>query len=503
MAAGMAACGETLPPEGLRPPQVLAIEDEPGSDCVLLTAEVERAAQVSTGGFYLWRGSGKRIRRTGVISGGLLRCSVSGLEPSTSYSCMAFISNGEVEILSQLYSFTTLAIPFTIDISSEAHVSGTTVMLGATLSANGPIESCGFLLRESGSEVWEQFACELDNGRISYEISGLNPDTEYAYAVYYLHGGERVEGPARYFRTDAVQPPEPPEPPETPDLPELSGMDVSADMNEAILMAQISDIENMTACGFLLWDEGGGKTPVPVIPENGRLVYRWEGLAPGKDYRFSAYCENGETRSESTSVRFRTRTQPYEPSILQHLLAQYDTNGDGLMSQFELARITELSLSDILLESQAGLESLPNLEFLYMGNNWLGRIDISVCPKLKFFSGGRSPHWEQLYIDNPDLWQLYIIESRNLTTIDLSRCPHLAVCSFWNDGLESLDFSNNLELHSLSFGETNLTELDLSANWRLNNLQSVNNEKLEVIWLKKGIILEHLEVDPHTEIKYK
>ncbi len=139
-----------------------------------------------------------------------------------------------------------------------------------------------------------------------------------------------------------------------------------------------------------------------------------------------------------------------------------------------------------------------------MGDNWLKRIDLSVCPKLEIFSGGRSPHLEELYLDNPHLWQLYIIRTNNLKSIDTSRCPELSSCFLWYDSIEYLDFSSNERLEALAVSNSKLTELDLSTNWKLRHLLvAENNDMLKTVWLKKGIILDNCEVGPNTEIKYK
>ena len=52
-------------------------------------------------------------------------------------------------------------------------------------------------------------------------------------------------------------------------------------------------------------------------------------------------------------------------------------------------------------------------------------------------------------------------------------------------------------------GAPALHHLDLSGNRKLCILNSVNNPDLKVVWLWSGIKMDSLEVDEHTEVRYK
>lgn len=66
-----------------------------------------------------------------------------------------------------------------------------------------------------------------------------------------------------------------------------------------------------------------------------------------------------------------------------------------------------------------------------------------------------------------------------------------------------MDFSHNGRLTVVFIHESNLKELDLSANWNLLHLGIHDNPLLETIWLKKGIIMESVDVDSNIQILYK
>ena len=420
------------------------------------------------------------------------QCILTGLDEETDYSYLVDYSTPYDSARTQPASFRTQPVPFSIEISSSAEPGVNSVKLKATITANKPIDECGFAIQDDSRSDVRQFRCELHESVIELEISDLRYNTAYTYSVYYKRNGQTLEGPTKSFNTLTVP------------MPSISDPDIIVETDNATFIAHTTDTEDLGKYGFILTDNDGKTQQVEVTPDNGRIVYTWNGLTPGTDYRFCAFCSNGYETSESTPIAFKTRSEPFDKGILKYLLNNFDTDKDGRMSKNELESITEIILSDILLESQSGLESMPNLIGLSMGDNWLKRIDLSVCPKLEVFSGGRSPHLEELYLDNPHLWQLHIIQTNNLKSIDTSRCPELSSCFLWNDSIEYLDFSSNERLEALAVSYSKLTELDLSTNWKLRHLLvAENNDMLKTVWLKKGIILDNCEVGPNTEIKYK
>lgn len=572
----------SLPPHSLQQPRIVSTSVVSQAYGATLIAEVENASQITECGFYIVEASSKR-REDGELNDGKIICQIDGLTPVSDYQYQAYIGNGQIEILSETGSFTTLKpdmpsvksisvepgiheahiqvffsdisqitscsvilsdsdisseaekvsdhfecnltglkdetdytysvsystlydssrsepmsfttkpTPFSIEISSQAEPALTSVKLSASISANKAIDECGFIVWEDGVSSPMVFKCTPEDSFIEKEITDLKYNTGYTYCIYYIRGEDSSESVRQSFHTLSLP------------MPTLSDLDIIVDMEEATLFAIITGTEHLAKCGFILEDKANNnKQIVEVIPENGVLTYSWEGLEPRSDYSFCAFCENGYETGESTPITFTTRSQPFDPSLLEYLIANFDTNQDGKMSKNELESIKEIVLSDILLESQSGLESMPNLISLSMGDNWLKRIDLSVCPKLEFFSGGRSPHLEELYLDNPCLWQLNIIEVNNLKTIDTSKCPELSSCFLWFASVEYLDFSSNTKLESLGISYTKLTELDLSNNWKLKALFAAeSNDELRTIWLKEGIVMNACEVGTNTQILYK
>lgn len=365
------------------------------------------------------------------------------------------------------------------------------VSLEATLENAENITSAGFYLWSRDGEKIRK-VCRPEDKRITASFSGLSPSTSYQYAVFLSNGKQEVLTQTQYFTTGRMP------------MPELIETQVVPTAIGATVTTRFTNASFLRSCELFFWEgNSSSRTRVSSEISGDVATFRISGLTPETEYRFSVFYENGYETVETEPQVFKTTHPEFEPGLLKYLLENFDRNADGAMSQTELEDITEIVLSDIYLESLNGLESLVNLKSLSMGNNWLKTIDLSANKKLEFFSGGRDTHWEQLIIDNPELFYLYLIEADNLKTIDLTHCPKLSNFDCYGVKLEAIDFSHNEKLYALFIHNTNLKELDLSSNWNLKHLGSHDNPLLETIWLKAGIIMTNLDIDSNTQVKYK
>ena len=289
-----------------------------------------------------------------------------------------------------------------------------------------------------------------------------------------------------------------------PDLlvPSVIGVRESPDYTSVRLQADFDHTDNIREAGFFLYLPDGTNR-LPGVFEGHALTARYDGLEPGNDYRYSVWFSNGRDEEESETFSFSTPELPFDPGLWKHLLTGSDADGDGTLSDQELAAVRELVLSDLPLQSLAGLERLPNLTTLYMGANGLRSIDLSANKQLVSFSGGRDPVLEEIRFDNPELLQIYLLANNRIRTLDLSRLPKLYICEWWGVPLEEIDFSHNPDLYTLRFSETRLQEVDLSANRKLSHLESKQNPLLKTIWLKEGMVLETCDIESHTQIRFK
>lgn len=416
---------------------------------------------------------------------------LTGLKPLTSYCYSIVLSNGQGSVDSQVFSFTTQEMPFSVEIETSVTADYFSAVLKAVFKASHPDFSCGFMYGSADAPDSKAIECVASGGVFSYELSGLEPATEYVFRAYFTRDETTITSETHSFSTLRIP------------VPEITQIDVAAKTYSATLIATITNDSHITESGFILYDSDHEAARVPISPSGGILEFNWDNLTPETEYGFSVFCGNGYESVESAVRTFRTSRQEFEPGLLEYLLSNFDTNSDGAMSQAELQGITEVVLSDIYLESLNGLETLVNLKSLSMGNNWLESIDLSANKKLEFFSGGRDARLKQITLDNPELNYLYLLYADNLQTIDVSLCPKLSNFECYGVKLETMDFSKCGQLRVVFIHESDLKELDLSKNWNLKHLGIHDNPSLSTIWLKEGIIMENIDVDSNVQIFYK
>ena len=484
----------TEPPQTLLQPRVESLKGEAGCDYISLEAVLENAENITSAGFYLWADNNEKQRKECLPNGNRIAASFTGLTPATSYQYAAFIANGKDEILSQIKLLTTerLQLPeFAVQIETSVEPDYYSALIKADFQANYSDFTCGFLYGPADSPESNDGQCHVSGSSILYEITGLEPNTQYAFRAYFKREDATIMSERCTFNTLRIP------------VPGIEEIDVAINTDSATLIARLSNTSHLTSAGFILGssEESASKIVVPLIGNT--LTYTWENLSSDMEYSFRVFCENGYEMVESAPQVFKTAKLVFEPGLLTYLIENFDADDNGIMSQSELQGITEIVLSDIYLESLDGLETLVNLKSLSMGNNWLETIDLSANKKLEFFSGGRDPHLKHIIIDNPQLYYLYLLQADNLKTIDLAHCPKLSNFECYGVKLETMDFSHNGQLQVVFIHESNLKELDLSSNWNLRHLGSHDNLQLETIWLKEGIMMESLEIDSHTQIQYR
>lgn len=399
-------------------------------------------------------------------------------------------------------------------ISVEESADWHSVMLSAVLDHAGNVKVAGFYLwQDEGEKIKTEG--RIEGTALSARVDGLEAETTYQFSVFISNGREEDVSKTYSFVTEEYP------------MPEILSTSVEPTYCNAVVSVQFSGMEHLRSCSVLYgMADSGQRTVVSLKPDGNGYSCTLEGLKAETEYSYSISYSNGQRTRESQPVLFRTPEAPkpepepepepdpnpdphplppnaFDPALLDYLLGHFDEDSNGVLTDVELSKVHELDISDILLESHAGLEFLPALETLISGDNWLARFDLRANIHLKSFSGGRSAHLQEIILDNPELLQTYIVSAPNLRGLVFTGCPRLYVCQWYDVGLESVDLSQNQDLYRLDFNGTKLKELDLSACIRLKILKSENNPDLKTIWLKKGIILDSCEVDAHTEIKYK
>ncbi len=135
-------------------------------------------------------------------------------------------------------------------------------------------------------------------------------------------------------------------------------------------------------------------------------------------------------------------------------VSNYDQNGDGKLSQYEIDSVTEMDCSNHSFTSLKGIEFFTGLTSLNCGRNQLTALDVSQNTALIY-----------LFCHN-----------NQLTSLDVSGCTALIELNCdWNQ-LTTLDVSQNTSLIRLDCSHNHLTALDLGQNTSMDNLHVHNNQ---------------------------
>ncbi len=188
----------------------------------------------------------------------------------------------------------------------------------------------------------------------------------------------------------------------------------------------------------------------------------------------------------------------------------FDTDGDGVISDEETAGVTEIDCSNQGLVSLDGIERFTNLRSLQCENNRLTAIDVSKNTQLRTLwchnnrltslDVGELAELDYLYVSDNQLPVLDVSKNLNLrilycgnnliTVLDVSKNTMLNTLQCYSNQLTVLDIRQNTALEELGFGDNNLSSLDISQNTALNHLDCRNNR------------LTALDVSRNTQLTY-
>ncbi|MBQ7155992.1 MAG: SYNERG-CTERM sorting domain-containing protein [Synergistaceae bacterium] len=160
---------------------------------------------------------------------------------------------------------------------------------------------------------------------------------------------------------------------------------------------------------------------------------------------------------------------------------QYDTNGDNVLSDTELASVInmEISIGDRAIIALIGIEYFTALETLDCSFHSITAINLSKNTALKSVLCNYNKI-AALYIgDNLNLETLVCMENE-LADLDVSGCP--ALKSLWcsSNQIEELNLSNNRNLRTLYCNGNQIRELDVSKNPYLAELFCDGNQLTEL-----------------------
>ena len=245
--------------------------------------------------------------------------------------------------------------------------------------------------------------------------------------------------------------------------------------------------------------------------------------------------------------------------------SKFDKDGDGVLSDEEIALVDHITLSKSEAQSLAGIEYFvalkyltcelgeltsldlshntmlsslncrenkltylnisnnPSLRYLDCENNLISNLDVNNKPLLEYIYC-QNNHLTQLDVNGTDSLHDIRCEYNQINSLDLSNrsyleilyCKNNALCSLIVEGctsLKTLVCNNNAlsslivegctSLTSIRCSYNNLLTLDLSSCSSLDSVYASYNPNLTEIWLKVGQTINHFWYDSWVTIKYK
>ena len=193
-----------------------------------------------------------------------------------------------------------------------------------------------------------------------------------------------------------------------------------------------------------------------------------------------------------------------------YVSSNFDSDGNGSLSDDEIANAKEIYLNESGVTSLQGVEYLTEVYYLDCCNNMLTILDVSGNTYLKYFYC-EGNYLTELDVSNNTLLDTFFCGTNQLSTLDLSNNSDLLVFNCMYNPLTSLDLSNNKLLIEVCCTGDQLSTLDLSSNTALERvicdenylteLDVSNNLALYEIYCSNNP-LGSLDVSKNTELSY-
>ena len=146
------------------------------------------------------------------FAGLLVAYTVKGLTAETQYTFYAYVKAGGNIIAGEEKTFTTLAEPIvetdpvvrTADASGIDSVKATLNAAVTVTETSKAIVSSGFMYRKATDSEYTTVEAAINNGTMTYELTGLTPDTEYQFAGFVNTADGHLMGDIKTFKTLAT-----------------------------------------------------------------------------------------------------------------------------------------------------------------------------------------------------------------------------------------------------------------------------------------------------------
>lgn len=238
--------------------------------------------------------------------------------------------------------------------------------------------------------------------------------------------------------------------------PEITKAEAVVEGSTATLRCTLSN-DRIERCGFRLSD-GEKDSELEAVLSGNSFEATVQGLQVDITYSFVAFASAGESEICSQPQTFLASDGAIpipDPAFKAYLLKEYDSNGDGEISQIEANVIWRISFctNELNVKSLSGIEYMANLEEINCPGEFLSGLDL----------GGREYyHLSKKYDRSVNLGPIGTLES-----LDVSNNPELRVLRLYNNAAlgeyqHELDISKNMKLEAIDLGFTALKMPDVS-----------------------------------------
>lgn len=172
-----------------------------------------------------------------------------------------------------------------------------------------------------------------------------------------------------------------------------------------------------------------------------------------------------------------------DANFRSYLLDQ-DYGKDSILTEVEIAEVTELYVSNLKIRSLKGIEYFIALTRLTCADNQLTSIDVSACQALTELDCGTNQLAELDVSKNTNLTSLWCLNNQ-LTELDVKANTALLFLNCANNQLTTLDLSNNTKLYYLHCYQNQIRDAGMDA--LIENLPKVKNGEMFVIYDKNVV----------------
>ncbi len=212
-------------------------------------------------------------------------------------------------------------------------------------------------------------------------------------------------------------------------------------------------------------------------------TFTFSGLKQNTHYTYKAFIRNPVTYEDIvtadggegfvTSVAVSETNFP-DANFRSYVSGNCDTDGDGYLSEAEIADVTVINIFISSISDLTGIEYFTELEQLWCHQNQLTTLDVSNNTALTRLACNEN-QLTSLNVSGNTALEYLQCSNNLLATIDISKNTALTQLACSNNLLTDLDLNKNTALTDLWCDSNQLTNLDLSNNTALEYLELYNN----------------------------